>query len=106
MKKKLVWFAATGALALASAHALAQDAQQLLKDKACLACHNVDNKVVGPAYKDVAKKYRGRKDGEAYLVKKIREGSNGVWGQVPMPPNTTVSEAEAHALAKYVLSLK
>jgi cytochrome c len=106
MKRKLVLFAATSALAWASAPALAQDAQSLLKDKACLACHSVDNKVVGPAYKDVAKKYRSRKDAEGYLVKKIREGSNGVWGQVPMPPNTTVSEAEAHTLAKYVLSLK
>ena len=106
MKKKLVWFAATGALAFASAPALAQDAQQLLKDKACLACHNVDNKVVGPAYKDVAKKYRARKDADDYLSKKIREGSNGVWGQVPMPPNSTVSEAEAKTLAKYILSLK
>jgi cytochrome c len=106
MKNKLVWFAATSALVWASAPALAQDAQKLLKDKACLACHNVDNKVVGPAYKDVAKKYRGRKDAEAYLTKKIREGSNGVWGQVPMPPNSTVSEPEAHALAKYILSLK
>jgi len=105
MKKKLVWFAATSAVAFASAPALAQDAQQLLKDKACLACHTVDNKVVGPAYKDVAKKYRARKDAAEYLSKKIREGSNGVWGQVPMPPNQ-VSEAEANTLAKYILSLK
>jgi cytochrome c len=105
MKNKLVWFAGI-VFASAPALALAQDAQKLLKDKACLACHNVDNKVVGPAYKDVAKKYRGRKDAEAYLTKKIREGSNGVWGQVPMPPNSTVSEPEAHALAKYILSLK
>jgi cytochrome c len=105
MKKKLVWFAATSALAFAGAPALAQDAQKLLQEKACLACHNVDNKLVGPAYKDVAKKYRGRKDAVEYLSKKIREGSNGVWGQVPMPPNQ-VSEAEANTLAKYVLSLK
>ena len=104
MNKKLVWFAAAGTLVCAPA--LAQDAQQLLKDKACLACHSLDNKVVGPAYKDVAKKYRGRKDAEAYLVKRIREGSTGDWGQIPMPPNTTVSEAEAHTLAKYILSLK
>ncbi|HEY6862946.1 MAG TPA: c-type cytochrome [Burkholderiales bacterium] len=104
MNKKLVWFAAAGALVCAPA--LAQDAQQLLKDKACLACHSLDNKVVGPAYKDVAKKFRARKDAESYLAKKIREGSTGEWGQIPMPPNTTVSEAEAHTLAKYILSLK
>jgi cytochrome c len=106
MKKKVIWFAATSALVLTGAPALAQDAQKLLKDKACLSCHSLDNKIVGPAYKDVAKKYRGRKDAQAYLSKKIREGSNGVWGQIPMPPNTTVSEPEANALAKYVLSLK
>jgi len=80
MKKKLFCLAATTAVAW-SVPALAQDAQSLLRDKGCLACHSVDNKVVGPAYKDVAKKYRGRKDAEAYLAGKIREGSNGVWGQ-------------------------
>ena len=105
MKKKLFCLAATTAVAW-SVPALAQDAQQLLRDKGCLACHAVDNKVVGPAYKDVAKKYRSRKDAEGYLVKKVREGSTGDWGQIPMPPNTTVSEAEAHTLAKYILSLK
>ena len=104
MNKKLIWLTAAGVLVCAPA--LAQDAQQLLRDKACLACHSLDNKVVGPAYKDVAKKFRARKDAEAYLAKKIREGSTGEWGQIPMPPNTTVSEAEAHTLAKYILSLK
>jgi cytochrome c len=106
MKKWIVWFAAAGAFALAGGSALAQDAQKLMKEKACLACHAVDNKLVGPAYKEVAAKYRSRKDAEDYLAKKIREGSTGVWGQVPMPPNATVSEAEAKVLAKYVLSLK
>ena len=106
MKKKWSgWFVAAGVV-LASSPALAQDAQKLLKEKACLACHTLDNKLVGPAYKDVAAKYRSRKDGGDYLAKKIREGSNGVWGQIPMPPNTTVSEAEAKVLAKYILSLK
>ena len=105
MNNKLVWLAGA-VLASAPALVLAQDAPQLLKDKACLACHSLDNKVVGPAYKDVAKKYRARKDAEAYLSKKIREGSNGVWGQIPMPPNTTVDEAQSHTLAKYILSLK
>ena len=66
----------------------------------------VDKKLVGPAYKDVAAKYNARKDAEAYLTKKIREGSTGVWGPIPMPPNGTVSDDEAKALAKYVLSVK
>jgi cytochrome c len=107
MKKKCIgWFAAVGVLACAGAPAFAQDAQSLLRDKGCLACHSVDTKIVGPAYKDVAKKYAARKDAEAYLSKKILEGSTGVWGQIPMPPNTTVKEPEAHTLAKYILTLK
>jgi cytochrome c len=93
-------------LALASSAVLAQDAQQLLKDKACLTCHQLDNKVVGPAYKDVAAKYKSRKDAEAYLVSKIKGGSTGVWGQIPMPPNGTVNDAEAHTLAKFILTVK
>jgi cytochrome c len=106
MKKCLAWFAAASALSLAAAPALAQDVQKLLREKACVACHAPDKKLVGPSHKEVADKYRSRKDAEAYLAKKIREGSTGAWGQVPMPPNATVSEAEAKALAKYILSLK
>ncbi len=93
-------------LALSSGAAFAADAQQLLKDKACLSCHQLDNKLVGPAYKDVAAKYKARKDAEAYLTKKIKEGSTGVWGPIPMPPNGTVSDDEAKTLAQYVLSVK
>jgi cytochrome c len=104
--KKVGWFAAASALLWASGPALAQDVQKLLKEKACVACHAPDQKLVGPAHKEVAAKYRGRKDAEAYLANKIREGSNGVWGPVPMPPNATLSEAEAKALAKYIMSLK
>jgi len=93
-------------LALSSGAALAADAEQLLKDKACLSCHQVDKKLVGPAYKDVAAKYKARKDAEAYLAKKIREGSTGVWGPIPMPPNGAVSDDDAKTLAKFVLSVK
>ena len=94
------------ALAVASGAALAADAEQLLKDKACLSCHQVDKKLVGPAYKDVAAKYKARKDAEAYLAKKIKEGSTGVWGPIPMPPNGTVNDEEAKTLAKFVMTLK
>ena len=94
------------ALAVASGAALAADAQQLLKDKACLSCHQTDKKLVGPAYKDVAAKYKARKDAEAYLAKKIKEGSTGVWGPIPMPPNGTVNDEEAKTLAKFVMTLK
>lgn len=93
-------------LALASGAALAQDAQALLKDKGCLNCHQLDKKLVGPAYKDVAAKYKARKDAQAYLVTKIKGGSTGVWGPIPMPPNGTVNDEEAKTLAKFVLTVK
>ena len=100
-----VLFLAAAAASLSNAAALAADAQQLLKDKACLACHIVDKKLVSPSYKEVAAKYKSRKDAEAYLVKKIKEGSTGVWGPIPMPPNT-VNDNDAKTLAKYILTLK
>ena len=93
-------------IALASGASLAADAQQLLKEKNCLTCHQLENKVVGPAYKDVAAKYKARKDAETYLVGKIKGGSTGVWGPVPMPPNGTVNDEEAKTLAKFVLTVK
>lgn len=99
----LVGFAMT---ALVSSAAFAADPADLAKSKNCMACHSVNNKVVGPAYKDVAAKYAGQKDAEAKLVNKVLKGGSGVWGQVPMPANTQVSEAEAHTLVKWILSLK
>jgi cytochrome c len=71
----------------------------------CTACHAVDHKVVGPAFKDVAAKYRG-KDVEAQLAEKVKNGGAGVWGQVPMPPNPQIPDAELQALLKWVLALK
>lgn len=78
----------------------------LAKAKNCMACHSVDNKVVGPAYKDVAKKYAGDKTAEDKLVAKVLKGGSGTWGAIPMPANPQVSEAEAHTLVKWVLSYK
>lgn len=93
------------ALALSGA-AMSQDAAKLAQEKACLACHSVDKKLVGPSYKDIAAKYKADKNAEANLAKKIRAGGSGVWGQVPMPPNAGVSEKEAAILAKWVMSAK
>ena len=103
---KTLVLSAAAAFTLASGVALGADAQQLLKEKACLSCHTVDKKLVGPAYKEVAAKYKSRKDAQAYLAKKIKEGSTGVWGPVPMPPNGTVGDDDAKTLAKYVLTVK
>jgi cytochrome c len=101
MKRAL--FALLAATTLA-APALAD--QALATAKNCMACHAVDKKLVGPAYKDVASKYAGQKDAVDKLAVKIMKGGAGVWGPVPMPANTQVNEAEAKKLAAWVLSLK
>ena len=80
--------------------------QALATAKNCMACHAVDKKLVGPAYKDVAAKYAGQKDAVDKLAVKIVKGGSGVWGPVPMPANVQVNEAEAKKLAAWVLSLK
>jgi cytochrome c len=72
----------------------------------CFACHKLDIKVVGPAYKDVAKKYANTPANINYLADKIIKGGSGVWGQIPMAPHPTLSIADAKALAQYVLSVK
>lgn len=101
MKRTLM----TLAMALSvAAPAMADEA--LAKSKNCMACHAIDKKLVGPAYKDVAKKYAGQKDAEATLVTHVLKGSKGVWGPVPMPANANVSEAEAKQLVAWVMSLK
>ena len=91
-------------VAIAALPAVANE--ELAKKNACTACHAVDKKIVGPAFKEVAAKYRNDKTAEAKLVKKVKEGGVGVWGQVPMPPNSTVSDKDIQALVKWVLSLK
>lgn len=78
----------------------------LAKAKNCMACHAVANKLVGPAFKDVAAKYAGQKDAEDKLSAKVQKGGSGAWGAVPMPANPQVSEAEAHTLVKWVLAQK
>jgi cytochrome c len=79
--------------------------EALAKSKNCLACHGIDNKIVGPAFKDVAAKYKGDASAVAALATKVIKGGGGVWGSIPMPPNSTVSQAEAEQLVKWVLSL-
>jgi cytochrome c len=79
---------------------------ELAKQKNCLNCHTVDKKIVGPAYKEIAVKYKGNNAAADMLAKKIRAGGSGVWGAIPMPANPQVSEAEALTLAKWVLSQK
>lgn len=101
MKKSLVL-----ALVALSFSGAAMANADLAKAKNCLACHTVENKVVGPAFKDVAKKYAGDKSAEGKLVQKVLKGGSGAWGTAVMPANTQVNEAEAKMLVKWVLSLK
>jgi len=99
-------FAALAMLGFAIFSTSAMANMELAKQKNCLACHSVEKKIVGPAYKDVAKKYENDKEALNRLAKKVREGGVGVWGQIPMPANPQVNEAESLTLVKWVLSLK
>ena len=101
MRKTFIMGAAC-ALALAAAHAQADEA--MAKAKGCLACHTISGKLVGPAYKDVAAKYKADKDASAKLVASVTKGSQGKWGPIPMPPNK-VTEDEAKQLVAWILSL-
>ncbi|MDA8110493.1 MAG: c-type cytochrome [Betaproteobacteria bacterium] len=96
---------ALGAGALAAASAARAD-EAMAKKYNCLACHAVDKKVVGPAYKDIAKMYAGQAGAEAKLVEKVKKGGAGVWGPIPMPSNTAVPDADVKKLVEWVLSLK
>ena len=86
-----------------SSQAMADEA--LAKAKNCMSCHAIDKKLVGPAYKDVAAKYKGDGGAAATLAAKIKTGGKGVWGQIPMPPNN-VTEDEAKKLVAWVLAQK
>jgi cytochrome c len=101
MKRALLIMAAMAAI---SAPAIADEA--LAKSKNCMACHAADKKLVGPSYKDVAKKYAGDAKAVDMLAAKIVKGGSGVWGAIPMPANPQVAEADAKKLASWVLSQK
>ena len=101
MKRILVAAIALSALVSGAASA----SEQLAREKNCLACHAVANKVVGPAFKDVAAKYAKDKDAVKKLAEKVIKGGSGVWGPVPMPANA-VTPAEAETLVKWVLTVK
>lgn len=103
---KSVFALAAVAVAMFASPAFADAGLDLATKKNCMACHAVDKKVVGPAYKDVAKKYAGDKAAADKLADKIVKGGSGVWGPVPMPPNAQVSPAEAKQLTAWVLGLK
>ena len=101
MKRTLMIMAS---LAVLSAPAMADEA--LAKSKNCMACHAMDKKLVGPSYKDIAKKYAGDAKAVDMLATKIQKGGAGVWGAIPMPANPQVSDAEAKKLSAWILGMK
>ena len=96
---------APAASSKAVATAGANDASALLAANGCVACHAVDKKLVGPAFKDVAAKYSGKPDALGQVVQSVRAGGAGKWGEVPMPPFPQLSDAELSTLATWILGL-
>ena len=94
---------ATGTAMLTSSIAGAAS-DELARRYACSACHAVDTKLVGPAFKEIAAKYREDQAAPAKLAEKVKKGSQGVWGNIPMPPNPTVPDADVNALVSWILS--
>ncbi len=104
MKRILLTAVISAVATLAAAPAFAD--QALATSKNCMACHGIDKKLVGPAFKDVAAKYAGDKAAVDKLAAKVIKGGSGVWGPVPMPANTQVSEADSKKLVTWILAQK
>ncbi|OIQ96225.1 cytochrome c-551 precursor [mine drainage metagenome] len=102
--KSVIFSALIATAAMTAAPAMASAGFDLAKKSNCLACHTEDKKLVGPAYRDIAKKYAGDKAAEAKLFEKIKKGGSGVWGPIPMPPNTLVKDADIKTLVKWILA--
>lgn len=92
------------AIVLAISFNSANANEALAQKSGCLACHNVNVKILGPAYKDVAAKYRGQAGAEDKLVAKVKAGGSGVWGAIPMPPHPQIKEEDIRIIVKWVLT--
>lgn len=108
MKNIVTLLAAAAAATLAAgAHAAdAKAAEELAKSSGCLACHTVDRKLVGPSYKEIADRYRKDLEAPASLTQKVKAGGKGVWGDIPMPPNPHVKDADIKTMVQWILSIK
>ena len=95
--------AAAPAVAPVASAAAKSDIAELARRKACLSCHGVDKRIVGPAFIEVAAKYKGDPGAQARLLEKLKRGGSGAWGPIPMPPNPDLSESDAKALVQWVL---
>ncbi|MFO1431075.1 MAG: c-type cytochrome [Candidatus Competibacteraceae bacterium] len=102
MKKK---FIAVAILCLVAMPALAADAQKLAQESGCTTCHALNKRLIGPSYKAVAAKYKDDPSAETVLIRKVKEGGAGTWGQIAMPPNSPrVSDAAIQTLVKWILA--
>ena len=100
-------FAAAAATIATSAHpADANAGEALAKSSGCFACHTLDKKLVGPGYREIADRYRKEKGAEANLIEKVKVGGKGVWGDIPMPPNAHVKDADIKTMVQWILSIK
>jgi cytochrome c len=104
MTKQTALIAALVAAGLLAATAARAD-DALAKKYNCLACHAVDKKLVGPSYKDIAKKYKGQAGADAKMTEKVKKGGSGAWGPIPMPPNAAVPDAEVKKLVDWILAM-
>ena len=107
-KAVAVSIAGLALFASGAAHAVLDKAkaEAMMKKDGCAACHGIDKKIIGPSYVDVAAKYKNDKNAVATLSKKVKEGGSGVWGPIPMPPNTATSQADITELVTWILTLK
>ena len=89
----------------ASGSALAADPAAAAQKAGCMACHSMDKKLVGPAFKDIAAKYKGQDDAVAKLSEKVRKGGSGVWGPIPMSPNPAdkISDGDLKDVVSWIL---
>lgn len=105
LKQLALGFSLTLAAGLVHADAPTfEQVSEILTKNACLACHQVDTKVVGPAYKEVAEKYKGDPANAALIAKHIKEGSQGVWGAIPMPPNVNITDEDLSLVVDWLMA--
>jgi cytochrome c len=102
---KLLWIAGAAVAGLMMTPGVYAN-EKLAQSSGCITCHGVDKKVIGPGMTDIAAKYRGAKGAEADLIKKVKAGGKGVWGDIPMPPNAHVKDEDIKTLVQWIMSLK
>ena len=103
---RLLAAAVAGLLAAPTRAADAAAAEALARSSGCIACHSVDRKLVGPSYREIANRYRQDKGAAAKLAQKVKAGGKGVWGDIPMPPNGHVKDADIQNIVQWILSVQ